>query len=93
MTLVKNLGAKQPIGLGMQSTSCGVGILVTEIDPGSSASQSELKLGDCILSINNQVPSNPKEAVSLILKSEREVKFIIIGDAQATFKGGLPVRG
>jgi hypothetical protein len=31
---------KTPIGLGLQTTSCGVGILITEIDAGSAASLS-----------------------------------------------------
>jgi len=31
---------KTPIGLGLQTTSCGVGILITEIDVGSAASLS-----------------------------------------------------
>ena len=83
--LTKNTEQKQPIGLGMQTTSCGVGILVTEIDKGSSAAASDLKLGDCILSVNDQVPSSPKDAVSLILKSEPLIRFVVIGDANATF--------
>ena len=73
-------GDKQPIGLGLQTTSCGVGILVTEIDKGSSAWESELRLGDCILSINGAVPSSPKEAVGFILKAEKTVCFVLIGE-------------
>lgn len=81
--LTKNMQNKQPIGLGMQTTSCGVGILVTEIDKGSSSEQSDLKLGDCILSIDGCVPSSPKDAVSMILKAgtlDGVVRFVVIGD-------------
>ena len=77
-------GDKQPIGLGLQTTSCGIGILVTEIDTRSAAAESDLRLGDCILSIDDQVPSSPKDAVSLILKGDTVINFVVIGDAQAT---------
>jgi len=78
--MTKNTENNQPIGLGLQTTSCGVGILVTEIDKGSSAWESELRLGDCILSINGAVPSSPKEAVGFILKAEKTVCFVLIGE-------------
>ena len=90
---------KQPIGLGLQTTSCGIGVLVTEVDRGSSAAASELKVGDCILSIDDCVPSSPKDAVGMVLRSESVVKLTVIGDAQATLtdranrigKGDLPI--
>lgn len=62
---------KVPIGLGLQTTSCGVGVLVTEIDPGSAAwackEAGGLRLGDAILAVDGIVPSSPKHAVNLIL--------------------------
>lgn len=70
-----------PIGLGLQTTSCGVGILVTEIDTGSAASLSELVLGDTVLSIEDTVPVSPKHAVSLILGAVDSIKFVVIGNA------------
>jgi len=73
-----------PIGLGLQTTSCGVGILVTEIDTGSAASVSELVVGDCILSIDSQVPTSPKHAVALILAAKDVVQFVVIGNQQET---------
>jgi len=74
---------RTPIGLGLQTTSCGVGILVTEIDVGSAAASSDLKIGDAILSINDQVPSSPKDAVRLILEEKgKPVKFTIISSEQ-----------
>ena len=74
---------RTPIGLGLQTTSCGVGILVTEIDRGSAAEASQLRLGDTILSIDDQVPSSPKDAVRLILAERRPVKFVVVNDAVA----------
>jgi len=74
---------KTPIGLGLQTTSCGVGILITEIDNGSAAQHSELKVGDALLSINDQVPSSPKDAVRLILEEKgKPVKFVVINSDQ-----------
>jgi len=70
-----------PIGLGLQTTSCGIGVLVSEIDGGSASADSELKLGDCILSIDDKVPSSPHEAVHYIRKGDDPVKFVVIGDA------------
>ena len=81
--MAKN-ASKQPIGIGLQTTSCGVGVLVTEIDRGSMAAASELKIGDCVLSINEQVPASPKDAVQMILRAEGSVRFVVIGDAAAT---------
>ena len=75
-------GKVLPIGIGVQSTSCGVGILISEIDTGSAAAASELKLGDCILSIDGAVPCSPKDAVLMVLGSPgKEVEFVVIGDA------------
>lgn len=85
MTLTKNKEGKQPIGLGLQSTSCGIGILVTEIDKGSSAAASELRLGEVILSIDDMVPSSPRDAVQIILKGDDVVRLVVIGDADATY--------
>ena len=75
--------ARTPIGLGLQTTSCGVGILITEIDHGSAAAYSDLKIGDAVLSINDQVPSSPKDAVKLILEDKGQpVKFVIISSKE-----------
>ena len=77
---------KLPIGLGLQTTSCGIGILVTEVDPGSSAwackEQGGLKLGDAILSIDGTVPTSPKHAVQLILAGGPSVFFNTIDDKE-----------
>jgi len=73
-----------PIGLGLQTTSCGVGILVTEIDANSAASTSGLVVGDCILSVDGQVPTSPKHAVALILAAKELVNFVLIGNQEAT---------
>ena len=70
---------KVPIGLGLQTTSCGVGILITEIDKGSCAEMCGLlKEGDCILSINGSVPSSPKDAVRLTLDERRTLTMMHI---------------
>lgn len=75
---------KLPIGLGLQTTSCGIGILVTEIDPGSAAwvckEEGGLRLGDAILSINGTVPSSPKHAVNLIVTGGSHISFQVIDD-------------
>ena len=84
LTKCKDGQTKPPIGLGLQVTSRGVGILVTEIDAGSATADSDLKLGDCILSVDGQVPSSPKDAVHLILKAGNTVDFVVIGDVAAT---------
>jgi len=84
MTKNNKGGERQPIGLGLQTTSCGIGILVTEIDKGSAAADSDLKLGDCILAIDDVVPIAPKDAVHIILKAEDVIKFNVIGDQAAT---------
>ena len=91
--LTKNTSGehKQPIGLGLQTTSCGVGVLVTEIDKGSSAAESELRLGEVILSVDGMVPASPKDAVHMILKAGPLIRLVVIGDAQETF-GGVPSR-
>ena len=38
MTVVKS--KDRPVGLGLQPTSCGIGILISELDPNGSASSS-----------------------------------------------------
>lgn len=75
-------GKPPPIGLGLQTTSCGVGILVTEIDKGSAAEMSPLKLGDAVLSIDGMVPTSPKHAVQIILNCGPKVSFVIIGNTR-----------
>ena len=67
------------MGLGLQTTSCGIGILVTEIDMDGTAAQSNLKTGDSILSVDGVVPVSPKHAVQLIMGAEYCVSFVIIG--------------
>jgi len=69
----------KPVGLGLQVTSCGVGILVTEVDAGGSAAQSAIKVGDTLLSINGVVPTSPKHAVQLITSAEYIINLIVIG--------------
>lgn len=69
----------KPVGLGLQVTSCGVGILVTEIDQHGSAAQSALKAGDTILSIDGVVPTSPKHAVQLISQAEYIVNVVVVG--------------
>ena len=86
--LIKNPkgdAVKLPIGLGLQTTSCGIGILCTEIDPGSAAWECKeaggLRLGDAILSIDGNVPSSPKHAVQLILAGGQKVFFCVVADS------------
>jgi len=74
--------AKVPIGLGLQTTSCGIGILITEIDSNTAAAYSGLGVGDCILSIEDTVPKSPKHAVELILGKPESVKFIVVDSTQ-----------
>jgi S1-C subfamily serine protease len=69
-----------PIGLGLASTSCGVGVLVTEIDKGSAAEASDLVLGDAVISIDNAVPKSPRHAVELIIAGGPVVNFVVIGN-------------
>jgi len=78
VTMVKSR-ENPKVGLGLQTTSCGIGILVTEIDHDGTAAQSQLKLGDSILAIDDVVPTSPKHAVQLIMASEYVVKFAVIG--------------
>ena len=80
----------KPIGLGLQTTSCGVGILVTEIDKNSAAMDSDLRIGDCVLSIDLMVPSSPKDAVGKILAEGDTVKFVVIGEYPPTTPRGSP---
>ena len=41
------------------------------------------KIGDAVLSINDQVPSSPKDAVRLILEDKGQpVKFVIISSKE-----------
>jgi len=75
---------KVPIGLGLQTTSCGVGVLITEIDPNTCAARSDLCVGDCILSIEDVVPKSPKHAVELILSTQEAIKFIIVDSSAET---------
>ena len=82
VVLVNNLHHEQPIGLGMHAAMCGVGILVAEIDTGSSAELSDLQIGDCILSIDGCVPLSPNDAVSLILRADGVVRLVVIGDSE-----------
>lgn len=69
----------KPVGLGLQVTSCGVGILVTEIDSHGSAAQSAMRAGDIILSIDSVVPTAPKHAVQLIMQAEYIVNVVVVG--------------
>jgi len=69
----------KPVGLGLQVTACGVGTLVTEIDPHGSAAQSAMKAGDIILSIDNVVPTSPKHAVQLIMQAEYIINVVVVG--------------
>ena len=78
-------GKAGPIGLGLQTTSCGVGILVTEIDKGSAAAESELSLGDAILSVDGVVPKTPRHAVELIIGGGKEITFVVIGNAKEVY--------
>jgi len=85
---LKEDGTREKYGLGLQTTSCGVGILVTEIDPNSAASNSALRMGDCLLSVEGLVPNSPKEAVRLIIGDEpkvdvRSVRFVVINSDPA----------
>jgi len=80
---LKEDGTREKYGLGLQTTSCGVGILVTEIDAGSAAAKSDLRMGDCIMSVEGCVPQSPKHAVQLIIGDEpkvdvRTIRFVVI---------------
>jgi hypothetical protein len=82
VTMVKKgsgSGGNVSIGLTLQTTSCGVGILISEIDPTGVAYQSDLRVGDAILSINGVVPQSPKHAVEEIKRAEYLVKFVVAG--------------
>jgi S1-C subfamily serine protease len=81
VTVVKS--KDRPVGLGLQPTSCGVGILISELDPAGSASSSSLKVGDIILSIDSTVPASAKHAVQLIGSSDYCIKFVTVGIDQS----------
>mmetsp|Transcript_17157 Transcript_17157/g.40990 ORF Transcript_17157/g.40990 Transcript_17157/m.40990 type:complete len:361 (+) Transcript_17157:160-1242(+) len=70
------------VGLSLQTTSCGIGILITDIEQDSLAAQSHLTAGDTILSIDDNVPTSPKHASQLIANGKYAVKFVVIGHAQ-----------
>ena len=69
----------KPVGLGLQVTSCGVGTLVSEIDPHGSAAGSAMKAGDIILAIDSVVPTSPKHAVQLFMQAEYIANVVVIG--------------
>ena len=48
-------------------------------NPTLAAAQSQLKVGDSILAIDDVVPQSPKHAVQLIMGAEYVVKFAVIG--------------
>jgi len=78
VSVVKN--KDKNFGISMQVTACGVGILVSEIDPQGCAASSNLKVGDSILSVMDQVASSPKHAKELINNAEYVVKFVVVGE-------------
>jgi hypothetical protein len=79
---IPGVDEKIPIGLGLQTTSCGVGILINEVDKKSCADVcGQLKEGDCILSINGQVPSSPKDAVRMIVDKEYSTVTFVLTDS------------
>lgn len=69
----------KPVGLDLQVTSCGIGIVVTGVDPNGSAAQSAIKVGDTILSIGGAIPTSPKHAVQLITQAEYILNLVLIG--------------
>ena len=69
----------KPVGLALQLTSCGVGTLVSEVDPHGSAAGSAMKAGDIILSIDGVVPTSPKHAVQLFTQAEYVATVVVIG--------------
>mmetsp|Transcript_76495 Transcript_76495/g.127482 ORF Transcript_76495/g.127482 Transcript_76495/m.127482 type:complete len:348 (+) Transcript_76495:185-1228(+) len=76
VTMVKR--RDNPIGMSMQVTSCGVGILISEIDPQGIAAAAGLKVGDSILSVDDIVPNSPKHLASVINQCEYLLKFVIV---------------
>ena len=77
VTVVK--ARDKPVGLALQLTSCGVGTLVSEVDPHGSAAGSAMKAGDIILSIDGVVPTSPKHAVQLFTQAEYVATVVVIG--------------
>ena len=77
VTVVK--ARDKPVGLALQLTSCGVGTLVSEVDPHGSAAGSAMKAGDIILSIDGVVPTSPKHAVKLFTQAEYVATVVVIG--------------
>ena len=77
VTVVK--ARDKPVGLALQLTSCGVGTLVSEVDPHGSAAGSAMTAGDIILSIDGVVPTSPKHAVQLFTQAEYVVQVVVIG--------------
>jgi len=78
VTVVKP-SSKQMIGISMMQTSCGIGILIAEIDPNGCAHDTALRVGDIVLSIGDVVPANPKEAAQLIQRAEYVIKMVLVG--------------
>ena len=77
VTVVK--ARDKPVGLALQLTSCGVGTLVSEVDPHGSAAGSAMKAGDIILSIDGVVPASPRHAVQLFTQAEYVATVVVIG--------------
>ena len=77
VTVVK--ARDKPVGLALQLTSCGVGTLVSEVDPHGSAAGSAMKAGDIILSIDGVVPTSPKHAVQLFTQAEYVATVVVVG--------------
>lgn len=73
-------GSHGKLGLTLLPTSCGIGFVVVDIDSRGAAAQSDLRLGDIVLSMNSQVPTNCREAIKIFAKSaEQQVHLVIAG--------------
>jgi len=52
-----------PLGVTLRSTSCRVGVLVTEVSPGGPASRGALVVGDIILAVNGKPVETAERAL------------------------------
>ena len=65
-------------GISMLPT-CGVGVFVSELS--QAGADSELQVGDTILSVGGRVPASCKDAARMIARGGGSVHLVVIGNA------------
>ncbi|MAY60940.1 MAG: serine peptidase [Rhizobiales bacterium] len=81
-------------GLTVVPSDDGAGLVITDVAPGSAASDRGLRAGDVILSVNNQEVTDAKQMVSIIDKAAKDGRkaalFQVENDSRSRFVA-LPI--